>query len=288
MRLNTKDFKVTADKYVDLSRTSMIDNLSVTEDVIRDEWIPKAIKQLRELQEKLFAEEKWGILVDLQAMDAGGKDEAITFIFSQLPSQGLRSTSFKKPTALDVKHDYLWRFQSALPERGEIAIFNRSYYEEVIGTRVQGQLDEEQMPDELVNEDIWQVRYRQINDFEQYLSENGFLVVKFFMNVSKDVQKERLLERMKDPEKNWDFSFSDVEDRDKWDDFQEAFKDLLVNTSTDVAPWYVLPADDEWLTRYLVSLIMIEHLKDLDPQKPKPSKEEQEKLDEYIKKLEKE
>lgn len=288
MELNLNQFKINPEETIDLSKTSVIEGLNLTEEKIRNEWIPENIEVLRELQVKLFAEEKWGILVDLQAMDAGGKDEAITFIFSQLSAQGLRSSSFKKPTDLDVKHDYLWRFQPALPERGEISILNRSYYEEVIGARIQGQLKEEPIPEELIDNDIWKKRYRQINDFERYLTENGFLVVKFFLNVSKDVQKERLLERMKDPDKNWDFSFSDVEDREKWDEFHEVFKEVLENTSTPYAPWYCLPADDAWLTRYLISEIMIDQLKSLDPKKPTISGEEQEKLDDYIKKLENE
>ncbi|WP_028273398.1 PPK2 family polyphosphate kinase [Atopococcus tabaci] len=288
MELDITQFRVNGETEVDLSQTSVIKDLSITEEEIRDDLIPKSIDKLRDLQVKLFAEEKQGILVVLQAMDAAGKDEAITFIFSKLSAQGLRSSSFKKPTDLDLKHDYLWRFQPAMPERGEISILNRSYYEEVIGARVQGQLEEEPIPENKVNEDIWDIRYRQLRDFERYLTENGFPVVKFFLNVSKDVQKDRLLERMKDKEKNWDFSFSDVEDRDKWDDFQDAFKDMIRHTATDYAPWYVLPADDEWLSRYLISEIMVDQLERLDPQKPVITDEDREKLDEYIKKLENE
>lgn len=288
MELDITQFRVNGETEVDLSQTSVIKDLSITEEEIRDDLIPKSIDRLRDLQVKLFAEEKQGILVVLQAMDAAGKDEAITFIFSKLSAQGLRSSSFKKPTDLDLKHDYLWRFQPAMPERGEISILNRSYYEEVIGARVQGQLEEEPIPENKVNEDIWEIRYRQLRDFERYLTENGFPVVKFFLNVSKDVQKDRLLERMKDKEKNWDFSFSDVEDRGKWDDFQDAFKDMIRHTATDYAPWYVLPADDEWLSRYLISEIMVDQLERLDPQKPVITDEDREKLDEYIKKLENE
>ncbi|WP_277630986.1 PPK2 family polyphosphate kinase [Atopococcus tabaci] len=288
MELDITQFRVNGETEVDLSKTSVIKDLSITEEEIRDDLIPKSIDKLRDLQVKLFAEEKQGILVVLQAMDAAGKDEAITFIFSKLSAQGLRSSSFKKPTDLDLKHDYLWRFQPAMPERGEISILNRSYYEEVIGARVQGQLEEEPIPENKVNEDIWDIRYRQLRDFERYLTENGFSVVKFFLNVSKDVQKDRLLERMKDKEKNWDFSFSDVEDRGKWDDFQDAFKDMIRHTATDYAPWYVLPADDEWLSRYLISEIMVDQLERLDPQKPVITDEDREKLDEYIKKLENE
>lgn len=286
MSIDLTKFQVDAEKGIDLRKTTVIEELELSEEDIRDNLIPQSIEKLRELQVDLFAEAKSGILVVLQAMDAAGKDEAITFIFSKLSAQGLRSSSYKKPTELDLKHDYLWRFNQAKPERGEISILNRSYYEEVIGARVQGQLKEEPLPEDVVNDDVWKVRYRQLNDFERYLTENGFQVIKFFLNVSKDVQKERLLERMKDPEKNWDFSFSDVDDREKWDDFQEAFKEMLQHTSTPYAPWYLLPADDEWLTRYLISEIMIDQIEKIDPKKPTLKDDEKDKLNEYIEKLE--
>ena len=286
MSIDLTKFQVDAEKGIDLRKTTVIEELELSEEDIRDNLIPQSIEKLRELQVDLFAEAKSGILVVLQAMDAAGKDEAITFIFSKLSAQGLRSSSYKKPTELDLKHDYLWRFNQAQPERGEISILNRSYYEEVIGARVQGQLKEEPLPEDVVNDDVWKVRYRQLNDFERYLTENGFQVIKFFLNVSKDVQKERLLERMKDPEKNWDFSFSDVDDREKWDDFQEAFKEMLQHTSTPYAPWYLLPADDEWLTRYLISEIMIDQIEKIDPKKPTLKDDEKDKLNEYIEKLE--
>ena len=286
MSIDLTKFQVDAEKGIDLRKTTVIEELELSEEDIRDNLIPQSIEKLRELQVDLFAEANRGIFVVLQAMDAAGKDEAITFIFSQLSAQGLRSSSYKKPTELDLKHDYLWRFNQAKPERGEISILNRSYYEEVIGARVQGQLKEEPLPEDVVNDDVWKVRYRQLNDFERYLTENGFQVIKFFLNVSKDVQKERLLERMKDPEKNWDFSFSDVDDREKWDDFQEAFKEMLQHTSTPYAPWYLLPADDEWLTRYLISEIMIDQIEKIDPKKPTLKDDEKDKLNEYIEKLE--
>lgn len=286
MSIDLTKFQVDAEKGIDLRKTTVIEELELSEEDIRDNLIPQSIEKLRELQVDLFAEAKSGILVVLQAMDAAGKDEAITFIFSKLSAQGLRSSSYKKPTELDLKHDYLWRFNQAKPERGEISILNRSYYEEVIGARVQGQLKEEPLPEDVVNDDVWKVRYRQLNDYERYLTENGFQVIKFFLNVSKDVQKERLLERMKDPEKNWDFSFSDVDDREKWDDFQEAFKEMLQHTSTPYAPWYLLPADDEWLTRYLISEIMIDQIEKIDPKKPTLKDDEKDKLNEYIEKLE--
>lgn len=252
------------------------------------EKMPERVERLKELHTKLLAEEEKGIIVVLQAMDAAGKDEAITYLFSNLTAQGLKTTSFKKPSELELKMDYLRRFQKGLPERGQIGIFNRSYYEEVIAPRVHDLLGETPLPDEFIDEQIWDVRYRQINHFEQYLVENGFPVVKFFFNVSKEEQKQRLLKRMKDPEKNWEFSFNDVKERQHWDDYQEIFEDLLNKTSTEFAPWYVLPADNEDFSRYIITEVMIELLEKVDPQFPEISGEEKEELKEAIKMLENE
>ena len=250
--------------------------------------MPERVERLKELHTKLHAQEEKGIVVVLQAMDAVGKDEAITYLFSNLTAQGLKTTSFKKPTENELKHDYLWRFQKGLPERGQIGIFNRSYYEEVIAPRVHDLLEETPLPNELIDENIWNARYRQINNFEQYLVENGFPVVKFFFNVSKAEQKERLLKRMKDPSKNWEFSFNDVKERQHWDGYQQIFEDLLNKTSTEYAPWYVLPADDEEFSRYIITEVMIEMLEKIDPEFPEISGEEREKLNEAIERLENE
>lgn len=262
------------------------DNKQLSEDELQDKWIPESINKLQDLHLKLHAEEEKGIMVVLQAIDAGGKDEAISFIFSNLTAQGLKTTSVKKPSETEVKHDYLWRIHEGKPSRGEISILNRSYYEEVIAPRIHDVLDKDPLPDHLIDEDIWKVRFRQLNDFERYMTENGFPVIKFFFNVSKDVQKERLLERMKDPKKNWEFSFSDIEEREHWDTYQEVFEDMLNNTSTDYAPWYILPADDDWYARYIISEVMINVLEKLDPQFPEISGEDRQKLDESIELLE--
>lgn len=262
------------------------DNKQLSEDELQDKWIPESINKLQDLHLKLHAEEEKGIMVVLQAIDAGGKDEAISFIFSNLTAQGLKTTSVKKPSKTEVKHDYLWRIHEGKPSRGEISILNRSYYEEVIAPRIHDVLDKDPLPDHLIDEDIWKVRFRQLNDFERYMTENGFPVIKFFFNVSKDVQKERLLERMKDPKKNWEFSFSDIEEREHWDTYQEVFEDMLNNTSTDYAPWYILPADDDWYARYIISEVMINVLENLDPQFPEISGEDRQQLDESIELLE--
>ncbi|WP_407371304.1 PPK2 family polyphosphate kinase [Carnobacterium sp.] len=258
----------------------------LSEEELQDKWIPESIKKLQDLHLKLHAEEEKGIMVVLQAIDASGKDEAISFIFSNLTAQGLKTTSVKKPSETEVKHDYLWRIHEGKPSRGEISILNRSYYEEVIAPRIHDVLDKDPLPDHLIDEDIWKVRFRQLNDFERYMTENGFPVIKFFFNVSKDVQKERLLERMKDPKKNWEFSFSDIEEREHWDTYQEVFEDMLNNTSTDYAPWYILPADDDWYARYIISEVMINVLENLDPQFPEISGEDRQQLDESIELLE--
>lgn len=281
-------YRVKPEAQIDLKDFNTSENHRDGEKELEDKLIPEAVQKLKELHLKLNAEEEKGILVVLQAMDAAGKDEAITYIFSNLNAQGLKTLTLGKPSEHELSHDYLWRIHDGLPARGEVGILNRSHYEEVIAPRVHSLLGDEPLPDDLIDEKIWDTRFRQINDFERYLSENGFPVVKFFFNVSKEEQRKRLLKRMKDPQKNWEFSFSDVEEREHWDDYQEIFEDMLNNTSTDHAPWYVLPADDEQYSRYIIASVMNELLTELDPQFPPVSNENQEKLDEYIKKLEEE
>lgn len=281
-------YRVKPDEKVRLSSYAASEEQRYSDEELREKWIPETLKKMNELHTKLHAQEEKGIVVVLQAMDAAGKDEAITFIFSKLTAQGLKVSQFKKPSENDLKHDYLWRFREGLPARGQIGIYNRSYYEEVIAPRVHDLLGETPLPDELIDENIWKVRYRQINDFERYLVENGFPVVKFFFNLSKEEQKRRLLERMKDPAKNWEFSFNDVKERKYWDGYQEIFEDLLNNTSKEDAPWYVLPADNEWHARFIVAEVMVGLLEKIDPQFPEISGEEREKLEEAIRELENE
>ncbi|KIL51648.1 polyphosphate:nucleotide phosphotransferase [Jeotgalibacillus alimentarius] len=188
-----------------------------------------------------------------------------------------------------MNHDYLWRIREGLPARGQIGILNRSHYEEVIAPRIHDDaLKDEMYPEGMDKDEVWPMRYRQINDFEKHLSENGFKVIKFFFNMSKEEQRERLLERMKDPEKNWEFSFNDVKERRHWDQYQEVFEDILSNTSTEFAPWYVLPADDEWYSRYIITEVMVDCLEKIDPQFPEISDEDRERLDEAIEELENE
>lgn len=254
------------------------------DDEIKRELYEDLVPRLRGLHEKLFAESKQGILVVLQAIDAAGKDEIIKYIFSNLEPQGLKNTSYGKPTDEENAHDYLWRMAKGLPKRGEVAILNRSYYEDIISPKIYDTLGH--LPDEIKNdENLWEKRYKHINNFEEYLVENGFKVVKFFFNVSKDEQRKRLLERIEDPKKNADFSFSDLDDRDNWDKYQVAFEEMLNNTSTETAPWYVLPADNPWLARKIATLSLIETMEEINPKYPTFTGEDKEKAEEIAEKL---
>jgi len=286
--MDLSKYRVTPNKAFELSSYATSEDERPSEKELLEQRVPQSVEKLKDLHWKLHAEEKHGILVVLQAMDAGGKDEAISYIFSNLNAQGLKTISVKKPSETERKHDYLWRVHEGLPARGEVGILNRSYYEEVIAPRVHDLLEEHEVPDDAEGDDVWKLRYRQINDFERYMHENGFYIVKFFFNVSKEEQRKRLLERMKNPKKNWEFSFNDVKEREHWDEYQDIFEDMLAHTSTDYAPWHVLPADDEWYSRYLVSEVMNELLEKIDPQFPEISEEDQEELDKYIEKLENE
>lgn len=286
--MDIEKYRVKPDEKVELSKYPTSEEERFSDEELREKRIPETIEKMKELHLKLHAEEEKGVVVVLQAMDAAGKDEAITYIFSNLTAQGIKVSQFKKPSENDLKHDYLWRFREGLPARGQIGIFNRSYYEEVIAPRVHDLLGETPLPDELIDEGIWKARYRQINDFERYLVENGFPVVKFFFNMSKEEQKRRLLERMKDPAKNWEFSFNDVREREYWDGYQDIFEDMLNNTSQDYAPWYVLPADNEWHSRYIVAEVMADVLGKINPSFPEIAGEERTKLEEAIRQLENE
>ena len=285
--MDTQQYKVKAGRKVDLEDWSTREDKG-TEPGQIEQQLKDTIEELKKWYVRLHAEEEKGIVVALQAMDAAGKDEAITYLFSNLTAQGLKVTTLGKPTEEELKHDYLWRLHKALPERGQIGILNRSHYEEVIATRVHNLLEEEPLPNQLIDGEVWNRRYRQINDFERYMFENGFPFVKFFFNISKEEQTERLLERMKNPEKNWEFSFSDVEEREHWAYYQDIFEDMLTNTSTEHAPWYILPADDEMYSRLIIAQVMVEMLEEINPELPEISGEQKDKLKHYIDKLEKE
>jgi PPK2 family polyphosphate:nucleotide phosphotransferase len=222
------------------------------------------IQQLAEYQNMLYAQNTYALLIILQAMDAAGKDGVIKHVMSGVNPQGVQVTSFKAPSAEELDHDYLWRNFKTLPERGNIGIFNRSYYEEVLVVRVHSEiLERQQLPPDLKGKNIWKRRYEEINHFEEYLVHNGTIVLKFFLNVSKEEQKKRFLERIDLPEKNWKFSSADAKERQRWDDYQAAYEDMLNHTSTEHAPWYVVPADHKWFTRLAVGAVILQTLKGL-------------------------
>lgn len=253
---------------------------------VKEVLIPKNIKKIREYQERLYAENNQALLIVLQAMDAAGKDSLIKNIMTGVNPQGTKVVSFKKPSENELDHDYLWRVAKKLPPRGEIGIFNRSHYEDVLVSRVHKLVLDQPFPKNLVTKDIWENRFEEINNFEEYLSNNGIKIVKFFLHVSKDEQKERLMERIDRPEKNWKFASSDITEREYFDDYMLAYADMLINTSTKRAPWYIVPADRKWFSRYLVSEVIVEKLKEMDPQFPELSKEELDSLDKWKKILE--
>ncbi len=227
------------------------------------------IEKMAVLQDKLYAQNTYGLLINLQAMDAAGKDGTIRHVMSGLNPQGCQVFSFKVPSAEELDHDYLWRYFKALPERGRIGIFNRSYYEEVLVVRVHESLMErQQLPSEAKTKKIWQQRFEQINNFEKYLVDNGIIVLKFFLNVSKEEQKKRFMERIDRPEKNWKFSENDAKERGFWNDYMHAYEDVFNNTSTQWAPWYIIPADRKWFTRLAVGAVVYHTLESLGLQYP--------------------
>jgi PPK2 family polyphosphate:nucleotide phosphotransferase len=234
------------------------------------EALETGIEALTELQEMLYAQDRWSVLLIFQAMDAAGKDSAIKHVMSGVNPQGCHVASFKAPSAEELDHDYLWRCQQHLPERGQIGIFNRSYYEEVLVVRVHKEiLAGQKIPPELVEEDVWKKRYRQIRQYERYLTENGTVIRKFFLHVSKKEQKKRFLERLDRPEKHWKFSSKDVQERKYWKDYMNAYESMIQNTATQYAPWYVVPADNKWYTRVVVAAAIIDTLSTLGLHYPK-------------------
>ncbi|MGH9642161.1 MAG: polyphosphate kinase 2 family protein [Terriglobales bacterium] len=247
------------------------------------------VEKLSELQDILAAQDLWGLLVIFQAMDAAGKDGTIKHVMSGVNPQGVEVTAFKVPSAEELSHSYLWRTSQHAPSRGRIGIFNRSYYEEVLVVRVHPDvLANEKLPKKLVTKDIWEERYEDIGNFERYLTRNGIVVVKFFLNVSKEEQKRRFLERLETPEKNWKFSASDLKEREFWDDYQRTYEDAIRATATKYAPWYVVPADHKWFTRLVVAQVLVDELKALKLEYPKVSGDKKKALAEARRELEKE
>jgi len=242
--------------------------------------LEKGIARLREMQDKLYAQDQWAVLLILQGMDASGKDGVVKHVMSGVNPQGCQVYSFKAPSTEELDHDYLWRAVRALPGRGRIGIFNRSYYEEVLVVRVHPEvLNNEKIPRLVVTKKIWDHRFEDICAYERYLWRNGIVVRKFFLNLSKKEQKKRFLARLEEPKKNWKFSAADVRERQYWDDYMEAYQDMIRNTATDYAPWYVVPADNKWFTRLVVAAAVVETLEDLKLTYPKVDGEKRKELE---------
>ena len=249
--------------------------------------LEQGIARLADLQDRLYAQDRWGVLVIFQALDAAGKDSTIKHVMSGVNPQGVQVSSFKVPSPQELDHDFLWRGVIRLPERGCIGIFNRSYYEEVLVVRVHPEiLEGQRIPPELVDGRIWAQRYEDINAFERYLARNGFPILKFFLNVSKKEQKKRFLERLDEPEKNWKFSIGDVRERERWGAYRKAYQEAIAATSTPWAPWFVVPADHKWFTRLVVAGAIVAELEKLNLRYPKLDKAKRKELDAARRELE--
>jgi PPK2 family polyphosphate:nucleotide phosphotransferase len=244
------------------------------------ETLQERVARTADLQDKLYAQDEWALLLIFQAMDAAGKDGAIKHVMTGVNPQGCEVTSFKTPSARELQHDFLWRTTLQLPERGHIGIFNRSYYEEVLVVRVhQEALNNEKIPGSLMSKKIWDERFEDIRCFERHMARSGTVIRKFFLHLSHEEQKKRFLARLDEPEKNWKFSASDVHERKYWDDYQDAYEDMIRNTSTKQAPWYVVPADNKWFSRLVISTVIVDTLESLKLQFPKVDGAERKELE---------
>ncbi len=278
MDIDLDHYKVEPHHKVQLSKFHTTCDISIDKQKVKNELFPEALLEMQDLQEKLYAQNSYGLIVVLQAMDAAGKDGTVNHVFSRLNPGGVHVVSFKQPSTEEKDHDYMWRINKSLPARGDIGIFNRSHYEDVIVTRVHDLLKGGKMPQNLVNKNIWDERYEQIRNWEKYLYQNGFPMVKIFLHVSKEEQQKRLIDRIINQQKNWKFSLSDINERQYWDKYMKLYEEIFEETSTDWAPWYVVPADNKWYTRYLVALITLRALKKINPNFPKLAPEIEEKL----------
>jgi PPK2 family polyphosphate:nucleotide phosphotransferase len=266
----SKPYRVTNGKKFRLDEADPAETRWVENEDDAADLLQRGIDVLSDLQEKLYAHDRWALLLIFQAMDAAGKDSIIKHVMSGVNPQGVHVSSFKQPSQEELDHDFNWRTHKQLPERGRIGIFNRSYYEETIVVRVHEQyLDGERIPEPLVTPDIWKERYEDINAFERYASRNGIAIRKFFLHVSKDEQRQRFLERIEEPSKNWKFSMTDVRERAYWDDYMRAYADTIRHTATPYAPWYVVPADHKWFTRLVVAAAVIDALDEMNLDYPK-------------------
>jgi PPK2 family polyphosphate:nucleotide phosphotransferase len=267
-----KDFRL---KDIDPADTQKLDLKEEAKD-----FLEKGVARLSELQQTLYAQDQWAVLVILQGMDGAGKDSVIRHVMSGVNPQGCEVYSFKQPSQEDLNHDFLWRTSKLLPQRGRIGIFNRSYYEEVLVVRVHPELlRKEQIPTAIEKKKIWKERFEDINSFESYLNRNGVLVRKFFLHLSKEEQRNRFLSRLDEPDKNWKFSEADVKEREHWEDYMQAYEDMIRHTATPHAPWFVVPADHKWFTRMVVSSVIIDALESLHLTYPRVDEAKRKELD---------
>jgi len=258
-------YRITDGSKFRLARIDPADVAGIDDKKRAQEMLERGIVELAEMQEKLYAQDRWGVLLIFQAMDAAGKDGTIKHVMSGINPQGCQVFSFKAPSPEDLDHDFLWRTTKCLPERGRIGIFNRSYYEELLVVRVHRELlGRQRLPEQLVGDDVWKQRFEDIAAFERYLARNGYLILKFFLHVSRDEQKKRFLERIERPEKNWKFSMADAREREHWDRYMEAYEDMIRHTAGEHAPWFVVPADHKWFTRLAVAAAIHDALGRLD------------------------
>jgi PPK2 family polyphosphate:nucleotide phosphotransferase len=273
--MDTSRFRVRPGEKVNLRRYSPADTSPIENKRKAARRLERGIERLAVLQEQLYAQHRWAVLLIFQAMDAAGKDSAIKHVMSGLNPQGTQVYSFKRPSDEELDHDYLWRTAKALPERGRIGIFNRSYYEEVLVVRVHPDvLNRQKLPASLVTKNLWRDRYEDINAFERHLTRNGTLVRKFFLHVSREEQRRRFLERLDDPSKHWKFAAADLDERERWNDYARAYEQALTRTSTRHSPWYIVPADHKWFTRLVIAELVVQALESLDLTFPAASREQ--------------
>jgi len=279
--MKTSNFKIPPGKKIKVSDYQTDYTGDIESKKVAGTFLKANIKKMAELQDKLYAHDRYGILIIFQAMDAAGKDSTIKHVMSGVNPQGTQVFSFKQPSAEELDHSYLWRIAKAVPERGRIGIFNRSHYEDVLVVRVHDLVKRQKMPEKFTTDDLWRKRFNQINNFEKYLYENGIITIKFFLHISKDEQRKRFLRRLDTPSKNWKFSAADLKEREYWNDYQECYEEAIAATSTIFAPWFIVPADKKWFARLVVSNVIIDTLRSLNLKYPELDEKQKEHLNDY-------
>ena len=272
--MDISNFRVSQGSVLELSKLSTDESGKYKSEAEAQTKMQDNINEMIKLQDKLFAEDSYALLIIIQGMDAAGKDSAVKHVMSGLNPQATMVYSFKTPSVEEMNHDYLWRYSKCLPERGRIGIFNRSYYEEVLISRVHNLVVKQKIPKEFINPDIWPTRLRHIANFEEYLHMNGIIVIKFYLHMSKDEQRKRLLQRIDDPNKNWKFSEDDMREREYWHDYTKCYQEAIMSTSMKHAPWYVVPSDKKWFSRLVISEVIVQTLNNMKLEYPKLDKQQ--------------